>query len=151
MTRSLLIAAFFTAMTASAASGDEPFYLGHRINDDLPPLTDDELGSKQQQALLQALAGDSYGHRGSDHARAGCATNVRRFAIPSNTRHYGGYLVGGGLPIKGDGPTLDEGTFGWDYFGMTFAKRIALNWSHGGRYQGGAGAYRTDGPRIQRH
>ena len=77
--------------------------------------------------------------------------NFHRFSIPSNTRHYGGYQVGGGLPVRGDGPMLDEGTFGWDYFGLTFPKRVALNWSHGARYQGGTGAYRTDGPRLQRH
>jgi hypothetical protein len=133
------------------AFAEEPFYLGQRTSDDLPPLTDEESGSSKQQALLLALAGDPLGHRGGDHARAGCATNIRRVAIPSNTSHYGGYLVGGGLPIKGDGPFLDEGTFGWDYFGMTIPKRIALNWSHGRRYQGGTGAYRTDGPRVQRH
>jgi hypothetical protein len=140
-----------TATFIGLAPADEPFYLGHRTSDDLRPLTDEELGSPKQQALLQALAGDPYGHRGDDHARVGCAMNIRRFAIPSNTKHFGGYLVGGGLPIKGDGPFLDEGTFGWDYFGMTYPKRIALNWSHGARYQGGAGAYRTDGPRLQRH
>ena len=67
------------------------------------------------------------------------------------TRYYGGYWLGGGSPIRGDSPTAEEGTFGWDYFGMTFAKRIDLNWSHGRRYQGGMGAYKTDGPRIQRH
>jgi len=151
MPRPLIIAVFLAVLTAGASTADEPFYLGQRTSDDLPPLTDEELGSAKQQGLLQALAGDPYGHRGGDHARAGCAMNVRRFAIPSNTRHYGAYLVGGGLPIKGDGPFLDEGTFGWDYAGILFNKRIALNWSHGARYQGGTGAYRTDGPRLQRH
>jgi hypothetical protein len=147
----LLIAITIVVTLVGHAGSDEPFYLGQRTSDDLPPLTDEELGSPRQQALLQALAGDAYGHRGGDHARAGCAMNVRRFAIPSNTRHYGGYMVGGGLPVKGEGPFLDEGTFGWDYPGILFNKRIALNWSHGARYQGGTGAYRTDGPRLQRH
>lgn len=119
-----------------------------RAADELPALTDDELGTAQQQALLMALAGNPYAHRGADHCRAGCAMQVRPHAIPSNTRHYGGYWVGGGLPVTGDGPFLDEGTFGWDYFGILFNKRIALNWSHGRRYQGGTGAYKTDGPRI---
>jgi len=151
MLRPLVIAAFLATAMAAAAIADEPFYLGHRTSDDLPALTDEELGSPKQQALLEALAGDPYGHRGGDHARAGCAMNIRRFAIPSNTRHYGGYMVGGGLPVKGDGPFLDEGTFGWDYAGILFNKRIALNWSHGARYQGGTGSYRTDGPRLQRH
>ncbi|MBW8884561.1 MAG: hypothetical protein JF612_07250, partial [Planctomycetia bacterium] len=47
---------------------DEPFYLGQRAIDDLPALTDDELGSDQQRALLAALGGDPYGYRGGDHA-----------------------------------------------------------------------------------
>jgi hypothetical protein len=133
-----------------ARADDPPFHLGGRAIDDLPQLTDEELGSAQQQALLEALNGDAYGHRAGDQARAGCAMLVRSRAIPSNTRHYGGYYVGGGLSIKGDGPFLNEGTFGWDYFGILFTKRIDLGWSHGRHYQGGTGAYRTDGPRVQR-
>ena len=129
---------------------DEPFYLGQRAIDDLPPLTDDELGSAQQQALLQALNGDAYGHRGADHAQAGCAMTIRRHAIPSNTAHYGYYRVGGGVPILGDGPALDEGTFGWDYYGILFNKRIALAWTHGRKFQGGTLGYKPDGPRHLR-
>src|SRR4051812_27126026 len=56
---------------------DEPFYLGQRAIDDLPALTDDELGSDQQRALLAALGGDPYGYRGGDHAQAGCAMLIR--------------------------------------------------------------------------
>jgi hypothetical protein len=140
------------AIVSFAVRADEPppFHLGGRTLDDLPPLTDDELGSAQQQALLAALGGDAYGHRAADHERAGCAMLIRRRAIPSNTHHYGGYWVGGGLPAFGEGRTLEEGTFGWDYFGILFNKRIALNWSHGRLDQGGFGAYKTDGPRHQR-
>lgn len=129
---------------------DEPFYLGHRAIDDIPPLTDDELGSAQQQALLQALNGDAYGHRGADHAQAGCSTMIRRHAIPSNTAHYGYYRVGGGVPILGDAPALDEGTFGWDYSGILFNKRVALGWTHGRKFQGGTLGYKADGPRHLR-
>jgi hypothetical protein len=136
----------------SVASAEEPpFYLGGRTIDDLAQLTDEELGTPQQLALLHALAGDPIGQRATDHERAGCAMLVRKRAIPSNTYYYGGYWVGGGgLPLFGDDPAIHEGTFGWDYFGMTFTKRAALNWSHGRRYQGGTGAYKTDGPRLQR-
>jgi hypothetical protein len=130
--------------------GQEPFYLGGRALDDLPGLSAEELLEGRQQALLYALAGDPYGHRAAGHRRAGCAMLVRRHAIPSNTPHYGGYWVGGGAPILGSSPYLDEGTFGWDYFGITFRKRVALNWTHG-RHQGGAGAYQTDGPRLKKH
>src|SRR6185295_13293712 len=100
-------------------------------------LTDEELGTAQQQALLTALAGDAYGHRAADHACSGCSMLTRPHAICSNTAHYGGYLVGGGRPCRGDRPTPGEGTFGWDYFGLLFNKRVALNWSHGRQYQGG--------------
>jgi hypothetical protein len=133
------------------AADEPPFYLGGRAIDDLPQLTDEELGTQQQQALLQALGGDAYGHRSCDHERAGCAMLIRDRANPSNTSHYGGYRVGGGLPVYGDGPLFHEGTFGWDYFGILFSKRIALNFSHGRREQGGSGAYKTDGPRVRRH
>jgi hypothetical protein len=141
----------WAAVAARSFADDPPFYLGGRTIDDLPQLSDEELGTAQQQALLEALGGDAYGHRAADHARAGCAMLIRRRAIPSNTPHYGGYWVGGGLPVLGDSPSLEEGTFGWDYFGMTFTKRVALNWSHGRREQGGFGAYKTDGPRLRRH
>jgi len=129
---------------------DEPFYLGQRAIDDLPPLTGGELGSAQQQALLQALNGDAYGHRSGDHAQAGCAMLIRRFEIPSNTAHYGYYRVGGGVPILGDAPMLDEGTFGWDYSGILFNKRVALTWTHGRKFQGGTLGYKPDGPRHLR-
>jgi hypothetical protein len=138
------------ATNSLSAAADPPFHLGHRVPDDLPTLTDAELGTPQQQALRAALYGDPYAHRAADHERAGCAMLVRRHAIPSNTRNYGGYWVGGGVPILGEGPTLEEGVFGWDYFGMTFTKRVALNFTHGRRHQGGFGAYQTDGPRLPR-
>ena len=133
-----------------AAQERAPFHLGHRAIDDLPQLSDDELGTEQQQAMLDALYGDPYGRRGADHERAGCAMAIRKRAIPSNTKHYGSYWVGGGIPFLGDDPLLHEGTFGWDYYGILFTKRIDLNFSHGRRYQGGFGAYKTDGPRHPR-
>ncbi len=60
-----------------------------------------------------------------------------------------GYYVGGGVPL-GHGPGharfLDEGTWGWDETGChLFRRRVILGWSHGRKYQGGTGAYRTDG------
>ena len=126
-----------------------PLRLGHRAANDLPPLTDDELGTAQQQALLTALAGDPHVHRADEHACAGCSMLIRPHAICSNTAHYGGYWVGGGIPCRREMPFVGEGTFGWDYFGVLVPKRIALNWSHGRRYQGGSGAYMTDGPRLK--
>ena len=60
------------------AQDQPPFYLGGRASDDLPALSDEELGTPQQQALLTALAGDPYGHRECDHWRAGYAMDIRR-------------------------------------------------------------------------
>jgi hypothetical protein len=115
----------------------------------LPPLSADELSTPQQQALLQALAGDPYGHRAADFARAGCPMLLRPRTQPSDTRSYGGYWIGGGQAIRGYCPNAEDGTFGWDYFGLLFTKRIDLHWSGGRKHQGGTGAYKSDGPKIK--
>jgi hypothetical protein len=138
-----------TAALAHLDDEPPPLRLGHRPANDLPSLADEELGTPQQQALLMALSADPYVHRADEHACAGCSMLIRSHAICSNTAHYGGYWVGGGVPCRRDQPYADEGTFGWDYFGVLFPKRVALNWSHGRRFQGGAGAYRTDGPKLK--
>ena len=78
------------------------------------------------------------------HYRAGWPQCVSRWARPSFGCHESGDYVGGGAPICGDERCPHEGTFGWDYHGRLFQKRIALGWYHGRRSQGGAGAYRTD-------
>jgi hypothetical protein len=60
-----------------------------------------------------------------------------------------GYYVGGGSAWHwGEPRKLNEGTWGWDYKGFGLPKHIALQWSHGRRYQGGTGAYKTDGPPV---
>lgn len=75
---------------------------------------------------------------------------IRKRAVPSDTGHYIGYWVGGGALSRkrGDGPSLEEGTWGWDYRGWLIPRRINLLWWHGRRYQGGIGSYRTDGPHL---
>ncbi|MGI8977843.1 MAG: hypothetical protein ACR2FY_01315 [Pirellulaceae bacterium] len=89
-------------------------------------------------------------YRSCDFVRAGCPQCQRKITIPSNNRHYGGYYVGGGTPTRGAGRCDDDGTWGWDYAGILFTKRIALNWTAKGRSQGGTGAYKTDGPKLRR-
>lgn len=86
----------------------------------------------------------------ADHCRAGNPTVVKRLAQPSSTPRNIGYYVGGGALSrrKGDGPTVEEGTWGWDYQGAVVRRRVDLLWWHGRRYQGGSGAYRTDGPHL---
>ena len=69
-------------------------------------------------------------------------------AQPSDTPAYCGYTVGGGALHHGEPRYLGEGTWGWDYTGWLFQRRVGLDWFHGARYQGGTGAYKTDGPRL---
>jgi len=71
-----------------------------------------------------------------------------RWAIPSDTGSYVGYPVGGGAWLRkhAEPPYPQEGTWGWDYRGKLLLRRVMLGWSHGRLYQGGSGAYRTDGP-----
>ena len=70
---------------------------------------------------------------------------VACYAKPSDTGRYVGYYVGGGAAWRGEPRALNEGTWGWDYKGFALPKRIDLQWTHGRRYQGGTGAYKTDG------
>src|SRR5205085_6982693 len=82
------------------------------------------------------------------HARAGWPLCIRPHALPSDTGAYVGYLVGGGCPYThfADPPTIDEGTWGWDYAGCWLQRRVILGWWHGRCCQGGYGAYQSDGP-----
>ena len=75
-----------------------------------------------------------------------------RLSLPSDTGHYIGYYVGGGngRPHKKEDRHDDEGTWGWDYQGWLIPRRVMLGWWHGQNYQGGTGAYKTDGPRLYR-
>jgi hypothetical protein len=71
---------------------------------------------------------------------------VACYAVPSNSGHYIGYYVGGACQCRGEGPTVTEGTWGWDYCGCLFPKRIILRWCHCRSCQGDTGSYRTTGP-----
>jgi len=108
----------------------------------------DEIHPAQAELINAAFAG--YEYRTQAHCRAGWPECIRPRATLSNTPHYCGYYVGGGAAWRGDGGFLDEGTFGWDYFGLTRRKRVALGWWHGKR-QGGTGQYETDGPKVLHH
>lgn len=87
-------------------------------------------------------------------ASAGAASAQSRdcptawWAVPSDTGRYIGYTVGGGSPFRGDDRLPHEGVWGWDYSGFPYRPRIMLLWNHGRLYQGGTGAYKTDGPRL---
>jgi hypothetical protein len=81
-------------------------------------------------------------------ARAGYPFCIGRFAKPSTDTHHQVGYVGGGTLFGGSGRRRDEGTFGMDYSGAWFSRMTWLKWSHGARYQGGAGRYETEGSRI---
>lgn len=80
--------------------------------------------------------------------RAGHPNQVSILARPSANRAYVGYFVGGGSPCRGSDLLAHQGTWGWDYQGWVWPRWIVLNWNQ--RFQGGTGAYRTDGPATQR-
>ena len=80
--------------------------------------------------------------------RSGYSGQTAAWAVPSDTGRYVGYTVGGGSPFRGDAPLPYEGIWGWDYSGFHLRPRITLLWNHGRFYQGGTGAYKTDGPRL---
>jgi hypothetical protein len=82
------------------------------------------------------------------NVRSGCPQCISRLAAPSDNCHFSGDYVGGDTLLHGQNRCTADGTWGWDYDGLLFAKHIWLGWSHGARYQGGTGAYRTDGPKL---
>jgi len=100
--------------------------------------------------VLAAAAGPAAAQ--SCDCRSGYCGQTACYAVPSDTGRYVGYYVGGGSPCRGDDRLPCEGVWGWDYSGIHYSPRIMLLWNHGRLYQGGTGAYRTDGPRfVQEH
>jgi hypothetical protein len=94
-----------------------------------------------------ACLGAGFARAQDTHSRAGCPLQVACYAVPSDTGQYIGYYVGGGSALGGTHRYCDEGTWGWDYRGCLLPRRVILYWSHW-RYQGGTGAYRTEGPPV---
>jgi len=79
--------------------------------------------------------------------RANGPLPVARYAVPLVPCHYTGYYVGGGCPWFGSGPSLTQGTWGWDYVGHGWIVRhVWLKYCD--RYQGGIGAYNPNGPHV---
>jgi hypothetical protein len=97
-------------------------------------------------ALAWAEPADTW----DEQRRAGFPQEVHRWAKPSDTGRYTGYWIGGGRVLRrgGDGPAPEEGTWGWDYVGGAFQRRVIPSWWHGRRYQGGVGAYAPEGPTL---
>lgn len=108
------------------------------------------LASDPHRVVAQDADGDALSRRIARHVYAGCPQCVAPWARPSGS-HESGYHVGGGAHLFGDARCNHEGTWGWDYHGRLFDKRIWLGWHHGRRDQGGVGAYRTDGAKFPFH
>ncbi len=85
------------------------------------------------------------------HHRSGHPETQGRFAKPSLSQHYSFGYVGGGAAFRGEPRFADEGTWGVDYSGILFRKKIWLQWLHGQRAPRHDGSYRTDGPHLLRH
>jgi hypothetical protein len=87
-----------------------------------------------------------------DIRRAGQPQEISRLAQPIQPTRMIGYYIGGGAlnRYKADVALPTDGTWGLDYTGGLFRRRVDLGWWHGRRYQGGAGAYKTDGPKLIR-
>lgn len=85
--------------------------------------------------------------------QAGYPQCVSPISMVSYNEHYSGGYVGGGKYHGGHEPCPHhEGTWGWDYTPFRpMSSRIFLKWSNGRHYQGGAGAYETEGPKPIEH
>ena len=79
------------------------------------------------------------------HERAGFPLAISGHAKPPNTPGYVGYYVGGGTGCFGCPRRVEDGTWGRDYQGHWIPRHVGLQWGHGRFYQGGIGAYDTDG------
>lgn len=82
----------------------------------------------------------------------GLPYEIARHAKPTYTPEYDYGWVGGGAPTwRGEPRRANEGVWGRDYLGVLYLRRVWPNWWHGRRYQGGAGAYATEGPKLLHH
>jgi hypothetical protein len=81
--------------------------------------------------------------------RAGCPRDVSRWARVQNPCFYTGYYLGGSAASDENVRQFwNQGTWGWDYSGKYIARLVRLDFRCSPQYQGGAGNYRPDGPRV---
>ncbi len=100
--------------------------------------------------LAAPLWGDPPADCDLAHQRAGYPQSISWMAKPSDTGRYIGYYAGGGCapPWRAHPGGLLDGTWTWDYQGGIVKRRVVLGYWNGRRYQGGIGAYKTDGPIV---
>jgi hypothetical protein len=117
------------------------------------------LGLVVMPSTRTSLAGDLFHkHEKSTTAtphtfrQAGYPQCVSPVSMVSYNEHYSGGYVGGGKFLGGQEPCPHQGTWGWDYTPFRpMSSRIFLKWSNGRHYEGGTGAYATDGPKPLEH
>ncbi|MSR32954.1 MAG: hypothetical protein EXR99_15785 [Gemmataceae bacterium] len=81
--------------------------------------------------------------------QTGWANRVKKHAMPTHSPGYGGYWVGGACVKNGGAPGPVDGTYGRDYFGRLFERKVVLGWCFKDKAKGGAGNYATDkGPVV---
>jgi hypothetical protein len=105
------------------------------------------LGAVRGQAPPEGLPAPAGQPPAEGHPHGG-PPPVAWWAIPTRTPAYIGYYVGGGCACarRGEPRYPCEGTWGWDFTGRCFLRKVDLRWWHGRRYQGGVGAYEPEGP-----
>jgi hypothetical protein len=145
--RCLLALAFAVVFAANCLAQDAPLFTGTQPHCGANPFNRD--AAEPFTVALTDWHCDAC--KPTEWCRAGCPQTLRRHAVASNHPHFWGWWVGGGTAIGGEGPCENDGTWGWDYEGGIYSRRVWLNWSHGRRYQGGTGAYKTDGPKLELH
>lgn len=98
---------------------------------------------------LVAFAGDAPSQE-ILHGHVRARPRLFGWLLPSQTPGYIGTYVGGGssMPHKAEPRRDDEGTWGLDYQGLFFRRRVVNGYWHGRHYQGGTGAYKSDGPKL---
>ena len=125
-----LACALVLAWSATASAGH--FFHRHGCEHDERPHPTPEAGEPR--------------HFCHNHDRAGNPLCLRSHLEPTNAGDSYGYYVGGGGG-HGSGPRCrEEGTYGWDYTGIKFPRRVVLGWNHGRKFQGGTGYYQTNDP-----
>jgi hypothetical protein len=98
-------------------------------------------------ALLIVLGAPRFGDAQEPCDRSGYQGRVAWFAVPSNSKGYAGYSLGGSKAIRGSEPRSEEGTWGWDYRGI-IPSRVMLRWNRGEYHEGSGGTYRVDGKPV---
>jgi hypothetical protein len=128
----LVSAGFFFCLCAGAAWGDPPTQAAEPATASSPQIPPEKMHVPDPDHTFE---------------RAGYPDKVSKLAHATDTGKYCGYYVGGGAAFGGEPRHPGEGTWGWDYCGCRWLPhRVVLCWWHGRKSQGGAGAYKTDGP-----